>query len=92
MNIYTRQKLTAVINEHLSLGSHRTNFGKVRPPAGYDVLSNPDGTHYYWVCHDGRESVIHWDRWAAYRGAKVDAERRDNDAASEMFEDEICSG
>ena len=86
------EKLTALIEENLGLGCHRVNLGNVRPPAGYEIMLNPDGDHFFWVCFDGRESVIHWDRWATLRGANADAERREAAAASQMFEDEIIEG
>lgn len=86
------KQLTAVIQENEKLGCHRVNLGNVRPPRGYEIMLNPDGDHFFWVCIDGRESVIHWDRWEVLRGAKEDAERREADAVSQMFEDEILEG
>mgnify|MGYP001608086892 CR=1 FL=1 len=83
------KQLTAVIEENEKLGCRRANLGNVRPPAGYDVMLNPDGDHFFWVCYDGRESVIHWDRWATYRGAVADKVRRDAESAAQMFEEEI---
>lgn len=66
-----------VIREHESMGSTVAKLGAVRLPPGYAVLWNPDGTHAYWVCEDGRESVIHCDKWAVVRGViKDDSERR----------------
>lgn len=65
-----------VIADHENTGSYVVSLGRAKIPLGYAVLANADGDHCYWVCEDGRESCIHWDRWAVLRGAKADAERR----------------
>lgn len=59
--------------EHVELGSTWIpSLGIQSMPEGYALMLNPDETHYYWLRADGVESVIHWDRWAVYRGAKSD--------------------
>ena len=68
--------LQAVIDEHIRHGATVAKLGVVKHPDGYRVLRNFDGTHYYWVCEDGRRSVICWDRWAVARAAKKDSEER----------------
>ena len=65
-----------VIREHESMGSTVVRLGAVRLPEGYAVMWNCDGTHAYWVCEDGRQSVEHWDKWAVVRGIINDRERR----------------
>ena len=46
-------------------------------PEGYALMLNPDRTHYYWLRHDGVESVINWDKWSVYRGAIANKEASD---------------
>lgn len=45
-------------------------------PRGYALMLNSDETHYFWLCDDGRESCIHWDKWAVRRGAISDKRNR----------------
>lgn len=47
------------------------NLGFQKMPTGYALMCT--GSHYYWLRYDGLESVINWDKWAAYRGAVKDA-------------------
>lgn len=62
------------IEYHISGGSyHIPSLGICQMPEGYALMLNPDQSHYYFVRHDGLESVIHWNRWAIYRWAKADA-------------------
>ena len=43
-------------------------------PDGYSLMLNADASHFFWMERaTGRESCIHWDKWAVYRGAKADA-------------------
>jgi len=46
-------------------------LGIATMPEGYALILNPDGSHFFWLRHDGAESPIHWDKWAIYRGAKI---------------------
>ena len=61
-------------NEHLKFyienGCTIANLGFVKSPPGYEIMLNSDESHYFWLKEDGVESVIDWDMWAAYRGAK----------------------
>lgn len=62
---------------HSDFGEIRCDemLGFQKMPEGYELWLNPDRTHFYWLQTDtGRESVIHWDKWAIYRGAKKDQE------------------
>lgn len=45
------------------------SLGIQKMPEGYKLMLNNDLTHYYWLKDDGTESVISWDKWAAYRGS-----------------------
>lgn len=67
-----------VVAEHVNEGASLANLGARTPavPLGYAILMNADGTHFYWVCEDGRESVICWDRWAVLRSAIEDSKRK----------------
>lgn len=48
-------------------------LGKAKMPDGYELWRDEDG--YYWWHHtaSGRESVMHWSRWAVRKGAVLDA-------------------
>lgn len=86
-------KLDREIQECVACGCAVTKLGIALLPPGYAVMLNPDGTHYFWLCEDGRHSVINWDRWAAFRGAKLDYERRMEDREDANFtEGAICDG
>jgi hypothetical protein len=54
------------------------SLGFVKMPPGYALMLNGDESHFYWLRHDGLESVIHWNRWAVYRGAQSDAAKQAN--------------
>jgi hypothetical protein len=58
-------------------GCSRASLGIQEMPDGYALLLDADQMYYFWVCDDGRNSVIHWDKWAIYRGACNDARRKD---------------
>ena len=63
-------------NFYLSQGcrdvSHCLGFQKM--PDGYSLMLDADEMFFFWMERaTGRESAIHWDRWAVYRGAKKDA-------------------
>jgi hypothetical protein len=59
------------------------SLGFVNMPDGYELVQVDSG-HWLWVeTATDRESVIDCDRWAIYRGAKQDAERKALDASSE---------
>ena len=63
--------LSKQINDHEDLGSRVVYLGLQRMPSGYVLMQDLDG-YYYWLRHDGEQSVIHWDRWAVYYWAKDD--------------------
>lgn len=44
------------------------SLGIQKMPGGYALILNSDRTHYFWIT-GSLESVISWDKWAAYRGA-----------------------
>jgi hypothetical protein len=57
-------------------------FGRAKLPPGYHV-EMADSGHFFWVVETESdpsdwttESVIHWDRWAVWRGAWADYRRR----------------
>ena len=67
--------LENAIKEHESLGSEKRNLGLQKMPDGYALMVNGDYTHYYWLRWDGEESMVHWDKWAVYRGARADTKK-----------------
>ena len=75
MNERRYQLLKAEVAEHVQTGSYYASqsLGIQKMPQGYVLMLNSDRTHYYWLRWDGRESDIHWSKWACYRGAKQDA-------------------
>lgn len=60
------------VKEHEFYGSKRINLGIQQMPSGYTILLNDDRTHYYWLCEDGREGPIDWNRWRTRRRAILD--------------------
>lgn len=46
-------------------------------PEGFSLMLNADRSHFFWVERaTGRESDIHWSKWAVYRGAKAFSEAK----------------
>lgn len=55
------------------MGCRACSLGIRSMPDGYTLMQNRDG-YYFWLENaTGRESVIHWDNWAIYRGAHARA-------------------
>ena len=55
--------------------SHCLGFQEM--PEGYALMLDADEVFFFWMEKaTGRESAPTWDRWACYRGAKVDVERK----------------
>ncbi len=53
-------------------------FGGAKLPPGYAVIRCDDHTMWVRLTLGGdydREGVIHWDRWASFRGAWADYRR-----------------
>lgn len=49
------------------------SLGIQKMPEGYHLLLDADGMYYFWMERaTGRESAIHWNKWAVYRWAKAD--------------------
>jgi hypothetical protein len=73
--------LTELLNvhlaDHISFGciNYSKRMGCHKLPDGYALMLNSDRSHFYWLRFDGRESDIHWNKWAVFRGIKVDAEK-----------------
>lgn len=52
------------------------SLGIQKMPEGYHLMLDADGMYFFWMEEaTGRESVIHWNKWAVYRGACDDARR-----------------
>ena len=58
------------------LGCERVDYSLgIHPmPDGYALMLDADRIYYYWMRSDGVQSVIHWDKWAVWRWAKMDKE------------------
>jgi hypothetical protein len=48
-------------------------LGIVTLPAGYALMLNSDGSHFFYARWDGAESCEHWNKWAVYRWIKQDS-------------------
>jgi hypothetical protein len=54
-----------------------SSLGFQKMPDGYSLLLDADQMFYFWIHKPtGVSSVIHWNKWAAYRGAKTHARSR----------------
>ncbi len=61
---------------HLRSGGtvHDRALGIQKMPVGYHLLLDKDEMFFTWMERaTGRESEIHWNKWAVWRGAKADA-------------------
>jgi hypothetical protein len=67
--------LSSVVVDYEKMGCKRKELGlcNVRMPKGYALMINADRSHYFWLREDGVESVIHWNRFAIYKWAKLEA-------------------
>lgn len=46
-------------------------LGIQKMPDGFALMLNADRSHFFLIDRaTGRESAVHWDRWAVYRWAK----------------------
>lgn len=54
------------------------SLGVQKMPEGYALMKDPEGMYFYWLKFDGMQSVISWNKWDAYRGAKDDAKKFNN--------------
>lgn len=57
------------------LGGRRVDdaLGAVKMPYGYALIIDGDEHYYNWLDYRGQEGPQHWDRWAVYRMAKLNA-------------------
>jgi len=54
------------------------SLGIQKMPDGFSLMLNADQSHFFWMERaTGRESAIHWSKWAVYRGAKKAAKEAD---------------
>lgn len=61
---------------------HTNRLGFAKMPSGYHLLQLDSG-HFMWFHPDrDTDSCIHWDKWAVYRGAFMDAARRNSCSSS----------
>lgn len=73
----TERKLRENVQDYLEMGCLCMNksLGIQQMPYGYALMLNGDRTHYFWLRHDGCESVISWDKWQVWRWAEDDFEK-----------------
>ena len=72
-------ELKQAIKEYESLGctDMSKSLGIQKMPNDYALILNSDRSHFFWIT-DSLESVISWDKWAAYRGAVSNSTQQDN--------------
>ena len=67
-------EIDELVEDYVSGGctdySDRLGFCDV--PMGYALLLNRDESHFFYIKEDGKESSIHWDKWAVYNWIKAD--------------------
>ena len=71
-----KSKLNNVIREHINEGSVPVYLGIQHVPPGYQIMINPDRSHFYYVNYLGEESAISCNKWQVYEWAKSDAEEK----------------
>ena len=55
-----------------------STLGFQRMPDGYHLMLNADRSHFFWFEKaTGRESAIHWNKWAVFHWAKFDAREKE---------------
>lgn len=66
------------VADHESQGARRVDrtLGIQRMPDSYALMLDADELYFYWLSHDGRYSVQHWNKWAIRRGAMMRANKR----------------
>jgi hypothetical protein len=75
-NVRARESaLNALLADYGDCHNASNGLGICKMPPGYALLLNSDESHYFWLRFDGVESVINWDRWAIYRGARDDSKK-----------------
>ncbi len=53
---------------------HDHALGIQKMPEGYHLMLDADRMYFFWMEEaTGRESAIHWNKWAVYRGARTEA-------------------
>lgn len=68
--------INLAIKDYEERGCEQCSLGIATMPEGYALMLNGDRTHYFWISDRGEESVIHWNKWIVYRGAKEHADLR----------------
>ncbi len=66
-------ELRVQVDDHEMSGCTQQFLGVVKMPKGYALMLNADASHYYFLHESGKQSVIHWNRWAIYKWAKLDS-------------------
>jgi len=68
------KQLRRIVHDYLGMGClcKDKSLGIKQMPYGYALMLNGDRTHFFWIRHDGCESVISWDKWQVWRWAEND--------------------
>lgn len=63
--------LDKLVADYEAGGCRRTDksLGIQKMPPGYALMLDPDELYFFWLCEDGTESSIHWNKWAIRKGA-----------------------
>lgn len=63
------------VKSAVSMGcTHADNMlGIQKMPEGYALMIDADDMYFFWLRHDGCNSVIHWNKWAVRKGALADS-------------------
>jgi hypothetical protein len=64
------------VNDAVKMGCTRADkmLGFQKMPEGYALMLDADRMYFFWLRHDGCESVIHWNKWAVRAGAINDGQ------------------
>lgn len=63
--------LDVAVAAHVRSGCRLMDLGIHKMPFGYALMLDADELYFYWLRYDGLESSQHWNKWAIFRGAKM---------------------
>lgn len=71
--------LEQLVKDYEAGGCTRTDrmLGIQKMPEGYALMLDADEMYFFWLCEDGVESCIHWNKWAIRKGAVARALSQD---------------
>jgi hypothetical protein len=73
MTYHIPDALDAAVFHHTRSDCRRVDdsLGIQKMPFGYALMLDADEMYFYWLRYDGLESSQHWNKWAIFRGAKM---------------------